>query len=760
MERTDFEQWKAREVARLLALVETERRYYQEMVASLPVALVVLSADRSIVSANRAFRQTFGLRSEDLRRKTIEQIIPAPQLIERIRETHISGASQPDLYLDIENRPLRIALMPIRNWGDEGELETLLMVEDLQTIGNMLATMGFSAGFSPGSSVESSTEPSADSSINSSTDSPSDSQATPEAEPTGEAEPPAVVEEAPAPPPVEDLAAPEPVDPSDSDSTDSMVPAPIVEAPVTDSMADASVPAVFWRADADTFRFTLIRGAAEQLLGYPASHWLETPDFFSHRIHSEDRAAAMTFYQAAIARIGDASAEFRAVAASGAVIWCRETIRVPEFPATDSETRSITGVLTDITLRKQLEEQLLTGERHDALHGLSSRLAHDLNNPLMIITGYSEEMLQTLSAQDPMRDDVQQILGATERISGITGQLLAFTRRLANPPQKVEIGMLITAMELHIARAAGPGVTVEIAGAGEPVWAAADPSQLEETILALIAFASEDPQDLTRVTVGWEIDAIPEHMPEATLKPGMYARILIHDDGRGVDAARRVTIFESILSGKNPERLAELGLARAYAMVREWEGDIAFSSDPDRGSTFMLYLPYAPPVEVPPVEPPVDDIDFTEETSAIDAVEPIAEPAAGPPPLPVEPMRETVLLVEDEGGIRALVRKILSRERYRILEASSGEDALTIALSHDGPIHLLLTDVMLPGIGGRDLAEDLRQSLPDLRVVYVSGYTDDEAVRAGWFPPGSLFLQKPFTLSALVNKVRESLDAE
>ena len=147
MERTDFEQWKSREVARLLALVETERRYYQEMVAALPVALVVLSADRSIVSANRAFRQTFGLRSEDLRRKTIEQIIPSPQLIERIRDTHISGAAQPDLYLDIDGRPLRISLLPIRNWDDEGELETLLMVEDLRTIGNMLATMGFSAGF-------------------------------------------------------------------------------------------------------------------------------------------------------------------------------------------------------------------------------------------------------------------------------------------------------------------------------------------------------------------------------------------------------------------------------------------------------------------------------------------------------------------------------------------------------------------------------------------------------------------------------------
>ncbi len=703
MERTDFEQWKSREVARLLALVETERRYYQEMVAALPVALVVLSADRAIVSANRAFRQTFGVRSEDLRRKTIEQIIPSAQLIERIRDTHISGAAQPDLYLAIDGRPLRISLLPIRNWDEEGELETLLMVEDLRTIGNMLATMGFSVG------------------------------------PSG-SPPPTAREGSPVETATEPLAtAPE---------------EPRNETAVVDSLAGIEMPAVLWRAsrrpDAATLGFTLVRGAAEQLLGYPVSHWVETPQFFSERIHPEDRAAAMSFYEAAIARVGDASAEFRVVTASGAVIWCRETIRVPLVPEPGSEgeteSRTITGVLTDITLRKQLEEQLLTGQRHDALHGLSSRLAHDLNNPLMIITGYSEEMLRTLSAQDPMRDDIQQILGATERISGITGHLSAFARKTANPPQQVELGELLTSMEERIAKAAGENVTVEIAGASGPVWASADPGQLEEIILALVSSAREDAQERSRVTIGWEVDAIPERVAEATLKPGMYARITIHDNGRGVDAARRATVFESVLAGKDREKSAGPGLARAYAIVREWNGDIAFGSDPFRGSTYMLYLPHVPPeppqVEIPPVEPPT---------------EAVAEPA---PVVPVEPMRETILLVEDEAGIRALVRKILSRERYRVLEAASGEEALSIAQAYEDPIHLLLTDVMLPGMGGRYVAEALRSKLPELRVVYVSGYTDDEAVRSGWFPPGSLFLEKPFTLSALVNKVRESLDAQ
>lgn len=693
MERTDFEQWKAREVARLLALVETERRYYQEMVATLPVALVVLAADRSIVSANRAFRRTFEVKSDDLQRKSIEQIIPSPQLIERIRDTHLNGV-QPDLYVDIDGRPLRIAILPIRNWDDEGELETLLMVEDLRVISAMLPTIGY-----PAPVVE------------------------PAPAPVAEPAPEPVVEIAPQP--ASEVAAP--------------------AAPEVASISDAAMPAVLWRADSSTFAFTTVWGAAEQLLGYPVSHWLETPKFFSERIHPEDRAVTVRFYDSAVHTPGDASAEFRVVTASGGVRWCRETIRVPEDAA-----ESITGVLTDITLRKQLEEQLLAAERHDALHTLTSRLAHDLNNPLMIITGYSEEMLHAVPADGPNRGDIEQILGATERISGITSQLLAFTRRFSNPPQPVELGMLLTAMELHFARAAGPDVVVELAGASEPVWASADPAQLEEILLALVSSAREDAQERSCVTIGWEIDSISEQLPEATLKPGTYARIIVHDNGRGVDAAKRVTVFESVLAGKDPEKSAGPELARAYAMVREWEGDIAFASDPFRGSTFMLYLPYAPP-KAPeiPVEPEPEPRPHIEETPAVEAT-----------PVPVEePHRETILLVEDEPGIRALVRKILVRERYHVLEAGSGEEALSIVAAHQGTVNLLLTDVILPGIGGRDLAEALKTSIPEVRVVYVSGYTDDEGVRAGWFPPGSMFLQKPFTLTALISKVRESLDA-
>lgn len=630
MERTDLEQWKAKEVARLLALVETERRYYQEMVALLPVALVVLSADRHVSSANRAFRQALGLSSNELRGKTIDQILPSERLIERIRDVHMTGASQTGFLLEHEGRQFSLAIVPIRNWDDDSEIETLLMVQE--------------AG---------ATEPAA---------------------------PPAL-----------------------------------------------EIPAIVWEADRATLAFRSVRGDAEPLLGFPVEHWTSTPKFFEERIHPEHRADTLDFYRAAIAReSGDASAEYRAITASGGTVWVRETIRV--------SGSGLTGVMTSIERRKQIEDQLLRSGRTEALHGMASRLAHDLNNPLMIVTGYAEEMRNSLADDDPMRGDVEQILTAADRISGITTQLLRFTHRQAHPAGPVSVSHLLSQMDEKIAQA-GVGCAVDVSP-GEAVWAIADEAQLEEIVLALISHEREDAKERSHIAIGCEIDTVAEHVPGTTLAPGAYARLAIHDDGRGLNRANREAVFEGFLS-KQGETGAGPALARAYAIVREWGGDIAFYSEPFRGSTFLVYLPHCAAPEEP-------------------SPEPVAETAVPEPP--VEAVRETILLVEDEAGIRALVRKILRREQYNVLEAGSAEEAIAIASSAPGRIDLLITDVMLPAASGLELAERIRETREDLKVIYVSGYTDDDAVRAGTIPLGSKFLQKPFTLGALVGKVRESLD--
>ena len=196
---------------------------------------------------------------------------------------------------------------------------------------------------------------------------------------------------------------------------------------------------------------------------------------------------------------------------------------------------------------------------------------------------------------DPMRGDVEQILAATERISGITGQLLSFTQRHANPPEPLDLGSLVAGLEEKIRQAVGDSVTVEIVPTLTPVWAIADANQLEQVLLTLISSAREDAQERSRVVIGCEVDSITEQLAPATLKPGVYARLVIHDDGRGMDPEKRVAVFEAILSGKSPEQNAGQTLARVYAIVREWGGDIAFFSEPFRGSTFAVYLPYFEP---------------------------------------------------------------------------------------------------------------------------------------------------------------------
>ena len=539
MERMDLDQWSARDVARLLALVENERRYYQDLVADLPVALAILAADRSVVCTNRAFRQLLGARTEDLRGKTVEQVLPSDVLIEKIRDLTVNGVMQAAFLLPFREKTLRVSVLALRHGAEESEV--LVVATD-----------------------------------------------------------------------------------------------------VTD-----------------------VRSGR--------------------------------------------------VAAAGAL------------PAPAAQ-------------RKQPDQQRITAERNAALRGLCGRLAHDLNNPLMIITGYAEELLGGLEAGDPRRADAEQILAATQRVSDITEQLLQFTRRHANPPQPVELSALLPGLQEKIARAAGKGVTLTLAPPA-PVWAMCDSGQLEEILLALAFSPREGAQGRTRLRVACETTHIVEQADEGgPLPPGAYARVVMQDNGQGGDADKRRAMFEAVVmkdaQGKVTDQTAAAGIARAYAIAREWGGDIAFESEPSQGSAFHIYLPAA---KAPSASSP-----------------PRATRSAG---RSATAQRETILVVDDEPGIRGLVVKILRRERYQVLEAGSAAEAVTVAVSHGAPVQLLVTDVMMPGGSGRELAEQFRESMPDLKVLYMSGFTGDEFARTSELPRGSGFLQKPFTLDALVGLVRELLDS-
>lgn len=672
MERTDFEQWKGREVARLLALVETERRYYQEIVASLPVALAVLSPDRWVVSANRAFRQTFALSVDDVRKKSIEQILPSDALIEKIREMHVHGMARTPFPIESNGKTYRVGIVPIRNWSEDMELETLLMVEDLTEF-----------------------------------------------------------REHPGLPPVVIVPEPEPVPEP---------PGPFA-APGLEHL-----PAVVWQADLAALAFTAVGGAAESTLGYTPDHWTKSSGFFAERIHPEDREAVLALYRSAIGRGGEASAEFRALTANGAIIWCRETILAP---SPDTESGTLSGVLTALTARKQAERQMVTEERHAALSGISARLAHDLNNPLMIITGYSEEMQHGFGPDDPRRGDVDQILAATQRIADVTAQLLQFNRHAATAPQTLSLTAEISRMAAKLAETVGDRASLEISSSDIPgskipagVWAKADPQQLENILLALVSPGREDADGRTRVAISSDTVAITEMIEHGVLAPGLYARIIVEDDGKGLPPSKRAALFE-LFPAKDPGTPEGVALSHAYSTVREWGGNIAVESDALQGTRFTIYLPAAEPI-VPAPEPPAPEPAY-EYTGEVVIVEP-------------EVPRPRILVVDDEPGIRALVAKILRRERYDVLEAGSAREAVYLAGQREDPIDLLVTDVMLPDQNGRNLAEHISQTFPNVKVLYISGFTDDESVRTGDFPPGSKFLQKPFTLGALVGRVQEALE--
>jgi signal transduction histidine kinase len=224
-------------------------------------------------------------------------------------------------------------------------------------------------------------------------------------------------------------------------------------------------------------------------------------------------------------------------------------------------------------------------------------VAHDLHNPVTIVAGYGEELLNALGSHHPLRDDVAQILAAADRIARLAGRLVEFAQRHANPPGVINVPRAIAALEQRIAQAIGTRVRLELHAAGS-VMAFADETQFEEVILALVSNAGEEARQQSSVVIGCEVETITEQVPGATLAPGQYVTVSIHDDGRVLNREQRKSVFELFLPAQDLERTAGATLARAYATVREWDGDIAFSSEPFLGSTFRVYLPYCPPAEL------------------------------------------------------------------------------------------------------------------------------------------------------------------
>ena len=473
--------------------------------------------------------------------------------------------------------------------------------------------------------------------------------------------------------------------------------------------------------------------ALADILGYAPNELAENNGL--DLVHADDRPRATELLDRGLAeRRGWSGVVLRFRHRDGSYRYL-ESNAVPTFGPGDRVT-GFQGADRDITERRKLEEQLRQAQKMEAIGRLAGGVAHDFNNLLTVINGFSEMLLGDPSLSLDGRGLVAEIARAGDQAAALTRQLLAFSRKQVLAPKVLDLNALIHEMERMLARLIG--ADVGLASSLDPHLGRvkADPGQLEQVLLNLAVNARDAMRHggyLTIETRNVHLD--PEYTP---LPPGQaggsYVLLAVTDTGHGMSADVRGRIFEPFFTTKEPGKGTGLGLATVFGVVQQSGGFIDVYSEVDRGTTFKVYLPRL--------------TDDSEVASSFD----------GWPAVPGG--TETILLAEDDPGVRALSRLALQSFGYQVLEAADGEEAVRIGQAHSGPIHLIVTDLVMPKAGGREVAERLGPARPESRLLFLSGYTDDALVRHGVLEAGVAFLHKPFTPTMLARKVREVLDAE
>ncbi|HET8578019.1 MAG TPA: ATP-binding protein [Methylomirabilota bacterium] len=703
--------------------------YAEKIVASVPSGLLVLSAEMRILSANRSFFESFQLHQDDVIGRDLQEVVRAEGLTRRAREVLQTGAPQHDVLFDLyvnarqETRPVRITMTGIR-MAEEEPARLLLIVEDLTEEERLQAAHQAS------------------------------------------------------------------------------------EQRFRDLVQ--GLDAIVWEADAATLKFSFVSQRAETILGYGVDRWLRERDFWVTRIHPDDRERCMKICREAVAKATDHEFEYRSIVADGREIWLRDIVHV----VTDSDGRpaQLRGLTVDLTeLRRseealrQSEEQLRQAQKMDAVGKLAGGIAHDFNNLLMVIRGDSDLILRRLPQAHPLRQNAEGIREASEQAATLTRQLLAFSRKQVVAPQVLDINTIVGGIHKMLQRLIGETINLVTVTAPDLGPVKADPGQVEQMILNLAVNGRDAMPDggrLTLRTANVELDEATARR-RGNAKPGQYVMLEVSDTGVGMDSETKSHIFEPFFTTKDQGKGTGLGLSTVYGIVNQSGGHVWVESEPGRGTTFRVYLPR---IEVPaeakaPATPMRRREDFAAQRLQMEPPVPVAvappaappapaptapparrreDPAPPPPPPPpvevpvaaVTPIEtpivddgpktargETILLVEDAQRVRAVVREILEMNGYGVLEARHGAEALEISGKHPGPIHLMVTDVVMPQMSGRELAQRLAPLRPEMRVLYMSGYTDDAIVRHGVLGAGMAFLSKPFTPDALAAKVREVLDS-
>ncbi len=393
---------------------------------------------------------------------------------------------------------------------------------------------------------------------------------------------------------------------------------------------------------------------------------------------------------------------------------------------------SIISVSRDVTERKRLEAQLQQAQKMEAVGRLAGGIAHDFNNMLTAVKAYSEFLLEDLDHADARRTDVQEIAKAADRAASLTRQLLAFSRKQVLQPRPLDLNEVVEGMEKMLSRLIGEDLHIVTRLDPDLKLVEADPSQIEQVIMNLAVNARDAMPDGGVLTIETRNVLLDHVDPAWGIEPGAHATLAITDTGVGMDAQIRAQIFEPFFTTKPVGKGTGLGLSTVYGIIKQSGGHVSVYSEPGQGSTFKVYLPHV-------------------ETSA-------AGPVLGPAMSRLPRGSETIVLVDDDEGVRAVARRILQRAGYTVLSAPDGVEALRLIGDSSAAVHLLVTDVVMPGLGGRDLVARVRDTHPDLRVLFVSGYTEEGVRRHGVLDTESAFLEKPFTAERLSQKVREILD--
>jgi PAS domain S-box-containing protein len=494
-----------------------------------------------------------------------------------------------------------------------------------------------------------------------------------------------------------------------------------------------------WEWEIERNRVTWSDGV-ESLFGAPRGTFDGTLESYLRLIPEAERAHVRETIETSLRNgVPDYTIEHRVCWPDGSEHFLEGKGRV--YRDANGAATQMVGTVADISERKraelalrQSEERLRQAQKMEAIGRLAGGVAHDFNNLLTAIGGYSTLALLEFSADDPRREYLEEIQRAGERGASLTKQLLAAGRKQVLSPRLLDLNAVVDDLTSLLHRVIGEDVELEWTRGSSPAIVLADAGQIEQVIMNLAVNARDAMPRGGVLSISSGVLQIAADDPRSRLgEAGAYVRLSVTDSGHGMDASTLARIFEPFFTTKDPGKGTGLGLSTVYGIVEQFSGFIDARSEPDQGSVFEIYLPSRGQHSIP-------------------------LPLASLAPVP-RGGSETLLLVEDEPQVRELVLAVLEARGYKVLCAEHGGEAVRVEENHPARIHLLITDVVMPGMSGRELAEHLLSLRPELKVLFMSGYTDDAVLRHGVTAPGSAFLQKPFALEDLLERVRTLLDA-